>query len=352
MSEKQNLIIVGANGFGGINSYFFLKNNFKLTRIDKKDYFEYSPTILEALCLGEEQYKKMSFPVDDKDSYFGVGVQSIDFNRKVVLLENDIELSYDVIVITTGSSYGCDIKFSDEDLNHVNRSVKINLIRDKIKTANKIWLEGAGGVGIEFASEIWYRYCSQKDAPKKEIVLEYRSDVIPRFSEKARIFVKQWMQKRGIRTIKSSDVDQEEKNAFDLIIDCHSWKPNTSFLDSQYLDEKGQVKVNEYLEIEGTKDAYAIGDCNNSKAEKRMGAARHQAKFLSSNLSLKAKGKQLKKYSLPGVAYSFSLGPKEAIALTYNKIIATGGFPSFTRRLTTPMVYNRLTSAKRVNKKN
>ncbi len=57
------------------------------------------------------------------------------------------------------------------------------------------------------------------------------------------------------------------------------------------VESNGQLKVDEYLRVDGYTDIYAIGDCNNTKDIKLGYAATEQAKLLGKNFVCKATDK-------------------------------------------------------------
>lgn len=70
----------------------------------------------------------------------------------------------------------------------------------------------------------------------------------------------------------------------DLLIKCIGIRVNSSAYQSSLsdkMDEKNQLKVNEYFQVEGLENVFAIGDCCNSK-ELKMAyfAGLHAGKYL------------------------------------------------------------------------
>lgn len=59
--------------------------------------------------------------------------------------------------------------------------------------------------------------------------------------------------------------------------------PNSSFIPSKYLNSKGYIKVDEYLQVKGTKDIYAIGDVSDIELEQFI-VTDKQSTALSKNL--------------------------------------------------------------------
>ena len=57
------------------------------------------------------------------------------------------------------------------------------------------------------------------------------------------------------------------------------------------MEKNGQLKVDEFLRVEGYDDIYAIGDCCNTKDVKLAYTAGEHARYLVRNLLSKAAGK-------------------------------------------------------------
>ena len=58
--------------------------------------------------------------------------------------------------------------------------------------------------------------------------------------------------------------------------------------------------MNEYLQVEGHEDIFALGDCTNVKEKKLVAHAQGQADTFLNNLKLKLKGDKPKPYK-PGM---------------------------------------------------
>ncbi len=66
------------------------------------------------------------------------------------------------------------------------------------------------------------------------------------------------------------------------------------------MEKNGSLKVNEYLEVEGCKDVYAMGDCTNIPENKLAFAAEAHADFITETLRKKENNQELKAYK-PGL---------------------------------------------------
>lgn len=102
----------------------------------------------------------------------------------------------------------------------------------------------------------------------------------------------------GRRTVRTSSGREIET---DLIFFCNGAQVNCSSYRDAFAHvrtERGELRVNEHLQVEGYRNIFAIGDCSN--ADQKMGyLAGEQAKLAAQNISLLAKAEHpaLKSYS-------------------------------------------------------
>ena len=76
------------------------------------------------------------------------------------------------------------------------------------------------------------------------------------------------------------------------------------------MESNGSLKVDTFLEVEGYKDVYAIGDCNNTPENKLAMSAMGQGDLVIENLKKKYNSQQMVAYkpgitqdSFPGCSY-------------------------------------------------
>lgn len=74
------------------------------------------------------------------------------------------------------------------------------------------------------------------------------------------------------------------------------------------MEASGHLKVNDYLQVEGHEDIYAMGDCNNVKENKLAFAAEKQAGLVYNNMIKQANKQALEKYQ-PGL-WKFTINNK------------------------------------------
>jgi NADH dehydrogenase FAD-containing subunit len=70
----------------------------------------------------------------------------------------------------------------------------------------------------------------------------------------------------------------------DLVYNCIGVKPNSSFLDSAWLNEKQQVVVDETLKVPHTSNVFAVGDINSVEEPKMFYTAHIQAVHFTRNM--------------------------------------------------------------------
>ena len=88
---------------------------------------------------------------------------------------------------------------------------------------------------------------------------------------------------------------------------------------SSKLNERNQVKVNEYLQLVGERKIFAAGDVNDLNVEKTAQNAQLQAKIVVNNIYALENGRELASYIFKKTPLVISLGK-------YNGIYCHGNF--------------------------
>jgi len=161
---RKKIVIVGG-GYAGTFAAKQLQNDFDVTIVDSKDYYEFTPSRLRTLVEPQHCFKvKLSYEsilpntriITDKVQYI---------TADSVVTEENFYL-YDYLVIATGSRYKESsfppIKSISEPLLDRNNKAKIISARapnfdnfyDYLIQSQKVLIIGGGTVGVELASEI------------------------------------------------------------------------------------------------------------------------------------------------------------------------------------------------------
>jgi len=315
LSPLQHVVIVGG-GYGGVRLAKLLKGKGKFTLIDPKDALHHNMASLRAAV--ETGFSNKTFipykPIFG-DNFVQGKVKDINIEEKFVILDNKEEIKFTELVLATGSSGPfpgkCDHSLGDS-------SQLQQLYEDyatKIKKAKKIAIIGGGAVGVELSGEI------AGDFPDKEITIIHGSDKIvsPMLEQKARDEIMDKLQKKNINVLlndKISNISELPLNQYldedlkiessngniitaDMIIPCYGSSVNAEAYSkplSQFVNAKGQLEVNEYLQVGSYPHIFAIGDCSSIKAGKLALEAQMQGSKTFENLVHIGKEEALEPY--------------------------------------------------------
>jgi len=327
MTVKKKVVIIGG-GFGGSHAAKHLEKHFDVSLIDTKGYFEFTPGILRTLVepthvrniqVLHSHYLRWAKvfvgvvkEVDDKFVYFN--------NRKI---------KYDYLIVASGSNYNS--PFKDHKLVTELRARRLRNQYDKLCKARKVLIIGGGVVGVEMAGEICWKYGREKEITivhSKEKLIERNNQKAVKYAEKA--LVKQGVKikfNERVKDVKNgvAVTDKGNKYVADIVFLCVGIKPNYQFMKksfSEFLNERGSIKVNENLNLEGKKNVFAIGDVVDIKEEKTAQNAERQADVIIHNISNMDKGKKLQVYKTKKSTLLISLGKYNAIMTMGDKIHA------------------------------
>lgn len=201
---------------------------------------------------------------------------------------------------------------------------------ERVRQAKEILIVGMGPVGVEFAAEILARF------PDKKLHLVSHSErMLPRakpaLGAKAQAHI---MTYPNVKLYLGESVQRENEEkgaeghggvfittktqqrlAVDLALFTTGLQPQTAFLRPNHaarLDDKGFVKVNDYLEVEGLPGVFAAGDCINWKVERTAAHAQEEAKTLAEHIVALQSGQRVSRTSLSSLM-AVSLGPDHGV---------------------------------------
>ncbi|RLN59674.1 hypothetical protein BBJ28_00014534 [Nothophytophthora sp. Chile5] len=245
-------------------------------------------------------------------------------------------LSYDYLVIATGSTYTVPIKQPKNNFKRSTTESKLAEVRDQVKSANSILIVGGGAVGIEVAGEIKAKY------PKKTVTiveggnkLVGSNNVRDKFRTKLTSYLKRLdvkvvlgerletrltgnsFEKRTLRTDKGTEIES------DIQLLCAGFSPTADLiqkLDASLVTPQGSIKVNSKFQLDSAEysNIYALGDASNHATPKMAYWAGMQGKHLGSELALVARKTQTNvSKAFPKVeveAMLLPLGPNGGVA--------------------------------------
>ena len=206
------------------------------------------------------------------DTKFGCRVTSIEPAAKSVESEDGQSISYDTLLLATGST-PLELPVDGADLDGVTpqwnlRHIEASLKLLEGKPAPRVVLVGAGFIGFIILSALHKRGCQLT-------VVEREANVLPRMLTKHSAgFVERWLDQKGVTvrtgtTVTGISEDADGTNqvatsngsiAADLVVAAIGVKPNTELAEAAGLSTDHGILVNANLQ---TSDAsiFAAGDC-------------------------------------------------------------------------------------------
>ena len=323
MNKQTDVLIIGG-GFGGVGvAQKLSKNGVSVTLVDRKNYFEVTFAVLrntaDPKVLGNMPRKLYS---DFIDGSFIQG--SVEFmNDKEAHLTSGETIRFKTAIISSGSRYPTlPLAKSNSAFDYTERNQEIVNEHNLLASAKSVLVIGGGTVGVEFAGEIASAF------PDKDVTLAHSTDtLLDNLKPKAQRKALEQLTARGIkvmfnrRFMKDGDVYRCSKSNEtlqpDLAYSCIGMIPNTEFLKAELphtLDDKGLIKVDSFMKVEGYNNLYALGDCANLDNHKHGYVASVQGAVLADALLKSSKGKKIKPYKTPPFAVITPTGTDSGVA--------------------------------------
>ncbi|KUF89986.1 Apoptosis-inducing factor B [Phytophthora nicotianae] len=224
--------------------------------------------------------------------------------------ETTEKLKFDYLVLATGSTYSVPIKPDNRDYARSATEKKLQEVRGHIERAEKVLVVGGGSVGCEVAAEIKVKYPSKSvtivDANKQLIsgsnlrdkFYSYLNASLEKLGVKVVLgerlterLTGNGFEQRTLRTDKGTEIES------DIQLLCGGFRPVATLvqeMDPSLVTDQGFVKVNEKLQLEGSKyrSIFALGDMCNHPTPKMAIWAGEQASFLADELAAVIRKKQ------------------------------------------------------------
>jgi NADH dehydrogenase FAD-containing subunit len=152
----KRVVIVGAS-YAGYNIATQLLNDYSVTLIDKREYFDSFVAIPRALAV-KDYYNEISVSYNDsrkgyanKFDYVQGELTTVNTNNSIIIKAPNgatKTITYDYLVLATGFKY--DSPYKTEDVvTLANRKQELSSQYEKVKAAKKILIVGSGAAGIE-----------------------------------------------------------------------------------------------------------------------------------------------------------------------------------------------------------
>ena len=318
MEPKKRILILGG-GFAGVDctrmleKYFQNRDEIEITLVSDDNFLLFTP-MLPQVASGTVTPRHIVMPLRSlckKSRIYELVIRDIDPVNKHVTLEGTpekrgVRIHYDYLVIALGSEtnffglqnvekHSFTMKTLADALSLRNRLIDMleqaeNETREELKQRLLTFVVVGGGfAGVETAGEIndflhdalnYYHNINKVDI--NVIIIEALSSILPGFNKKLVKFAHNKLEKNGIKilldTIVSSFdgkiviVKKSAKSTSTvkskIIIPSYTlvWAAGVTPVEiikkSIFKTMKGQIIVNEFLEIPNFSSVFAIGDCS------------------------------------------------------------------------------------------
>jgi NADH dehydrogenase len=315
--SSKRIVILGS-GFAGVQVLKRLQNKFKnndnieITMISRDNFLLFTPMLPE-VASGMIETRHIITPIRsfcNKANFYEANVESIDLNKKEVLTKHSIgrlsepngwnqrKFEYDYLVITLGSQtkffgmkdveqYSFTMKSIEDAISIRNHILSLleqaNLEKDNRQLAKQLLtfvIVGGGFNGVETVGEIndfvrqtikgFYKNIYMSDV--RVILINAGEKILEQVDEELGEYALKRLKNKAVEFIMNTDVvaatPSSVKLKNGLTIPCYTviWAagitPTKLIADLACEHDKGhRLVANNYLEIPGYENVFALGDC-------------------------------------------------------------------------------------------
>lgn len=330
--KKQKHVLVLGGGFTGIRVAMAMQDQYRITLVDSKDYFEFTPGILRTIVEPGHR-KKVQVPYEKilkRGDFIRGKVQEVSATKAKV---NGKDISFDYLVISMGSSY--EAPFKEQDVVRSSRAKNLEKAHQRCEDAHTILVIGGGIVGVEMVGELCDRY-----RDKSIVLCHGNGELMPRSTKKARAYAMKCLKAKNVKMIFNEFISVQDGKVFttakgmcikaDVAFLCTGIKPNSQSLRSNFkddLDNRGNIIVNDQLQVRNHQNIFAGGDITNILEEKLAQTAQRHADLIIKNIRNLDEGRPLAKYRSASRPMVISIGKRHGI-FNWGRFTFTGIIPA------------------------
>lgn len=360
-THKQRVVIIGG-GFAGIRlAQSLVKSNFQVVIIDKNNYHQFQPLFYQVATAGIEP-SGILFPLRKlfqrkPDFILRIAeVTSVDTANNIVIT-NAGQCDYDFLVVAAGaksSFFGMDelekhafpmktvlesLALRNTILNNLEKAL-LETDDEKRETLLNLVIVGGGPTGTEVAGALaeMKNHIFPKEYPELDIesirivLVEASETLLGGMSKKSSSKAETYLKRLGVEVMTSTQVKGYHNNRVSLnngqsiATSTLIWAAGIIGVMINGIDEKcytpsGRLKVDEFNEVIGLKNVFALGDnCIMVTPQLPKGhpqvaqVAIQQAKNLGLNLKNRLKNKEPKPFKYRNFGSLATIGRHLAVA--------------------------------------
>jgi NADH:ubiquinone reductase (H+-translocating) len=365
MSDKTRVLILGG-GFGGLYAALeFEKRNdprFEVTVVNRENFFLFTP-MLHEIAASDLDLTNIVNPVRKmirRVNFFCGDVDKIDVESKQVVVSHGFHrhshtLEYDHLVLALGSvtnffnlpgvaeraltmkSLGDAIQLRNRLIAHLEEA-DTECARAERQPLLTFVVAGGGFAGIEtiasindFLHDALPFYPNLKEEMLRVVLVHPGEFILPELGGKLGRYADKKVRARGVEIFSKSKVaaarprEMELSNGEKIISSTLVWTAGTS--PNPILDlvacprERGLIKVNAHLEVEGRDGLWALGDCalvpDPATGDYSPPTAQHasrEGKVLAHNIIASVDGKAKKPFKFKTLGQLAAIGRRTGVA--------------------------------------
>lgn len=272
-------VIIGnsAAAIGTIQGIRLVDKTGQIVVISDEKYHTYSRPLIsywlkEQVTEENMRYRDEGFyEKNDVDTLFETRVTKINPDRKTVTIENGNEISYDRLMVATGSK---PFVPPMEGLDRVAKKftfMKLDdakAVREAVTEGAKVLIVGAGLIGLK-AAEALEHYGADMT------VIDLADRILPSILDsEASAIMQKHIESKGVKFILGTSVKEFSESSavlqngdtvqFDMVILAVGVRPNTELIAEAGGTVNRGIVTSQTQAVEGLKDVYAAGDCTES----------------------------------------------------------------------------------------
>ncbi len=361
-TEKSRVVIVGG-GFGGVSIAKELveRKDFQIVLLDRQNYHTFQPLLYQVSTSSLEP-ESIAYPLrkivkKGKNTFFRMAnVLNVDTTKKAVTT-NIGTITYDYLIIATGARtnfFGNQtIQENAMRMKSVPQALKLrSLMLENLEQAVitpdpelrkellNFVIVGGGPTGVELAGGLAELRASvlPRDYPDMDFsemkihLIESADRILPPMSPKASKNAEKFLKKLGVEIhlntlvtnyenhLVSTNGDLELKSATFVWSAGVTGSPLPGLKEEAIVPRANRYKVNEFNQVEGFEDVFAIGDIALMKtSDYERGhpmvaqPAIQQGKHLAKNLLAIHKGKEMKPFKYFDKGSMATIGRNKAV---------------------------------------
>lgn len=358
-SKNPRVVIIGG-GFAGVSMAKKLKNkNFQVVLLDKHNYHNFQPLMYQVATGGLEA-GSIAYPIrkivqEHKETFFRMAlVERIDTENKKVITDIGT-IYYDYVVIATGSTNNYfgnkEIEKNSMVMKTIPEALNIRSLilenfelalqtndMDERRALMNFVIVGAGPTGVELAGALaeMKKAVLPKDYPDLDVTMmeinlvQGADRVLDAMSKKSSKSAEKFLKELGVKIHLKTIVTNYDgttistKDGLTFNTQAVIWSagvkgaPVEGIADS--LDRATRIKVNDYNQVEGFEDVFALGDVAAMYGEKYQFGhpmmaqpAIQQGELLAENLARLVNKQSMKKFVYNDKGSMATIGRNKAV---------------------------------------